>query len=217
MALTTIVVTSQKGGTGKSTLTTQLSVAAESDGISRSALIDFDPQGTTANWYNARTKETPLFLQPAPAEIPTAKRALDEAGIDWLFIDTPPAPPEFYPETRQVLENADFVVVPVCPSPLDLQTLPRTLELLKELQLPFAFVVNRANTMARITLSVMAALSESGKILDPVLRERTAYPSAMLTGESVLESRAYKAAAEDISALWANLRERIAATTRQRQ
>ena len=55
----TIVFTSQKGGSGKTTLCGQLAVQAEMAGMGPVALIDTDPQGSLSDWWNARGEETP--------------------------------------------------------------------------------------------------------------------------------------------------------------
>ena len=59
----TIVFSSQKGGSGKTTLCGQLAVQAELSGRGPVALIDTDPQGSLADWWNARGEETPLFVR----------------------------------------------------------------------------------------------------------------------------------------------------------
>jgi chromosome partitioning protein len=49
-----IVLASQKGGVGKSTLTGNLAVAADLAGDGPAVLIDTDPQGSLSAWWNAR-------------------------------------------------------------------------------------------------------------------------------------------------------------------
>jgi cellulose biosynthesis protein BcsQ len=68
----TIIIANQKGGSGKSTLVTHLAVAAERAGDGPVVLTDTDPQGTTADWFNARAAQTPGY---APTTMETQKRA----------------------------------------------------------------------------------------------------------------------------------------------
>ena len=49
-----VVVTSQKGGSGKTTLSGHLAVEAERTGYGPVTLMDTDPQGSLASWWNAR-------------------------------------------------------------------------------------------------------------------------------------------------------------------
>ena len=55
----TIVVNSQKGGSGKTTLCAHLSVQAQRAGDGEVFLIDTDPQGTLTTWHEKREAEAP--------------------------------------------------------------------------------------------------------------------------------------------------------------
>ncbi|MEE8145212.1 MAG: ParA family protein, partial [Kiloniellales bacterium] len=50
---------SQKGGSGKTTLAGHIAVQAEREGAGPVAIIDTDPQGSLAEWWNERQAETP--------------------------------------------------------------------------------------------------------------------------------------------------------------
>ena len=57
-----IVVASQKGGVGKTTLTGHLGVQASTSGHGPVALLDTDPQGSLADWWNMREAPEPIFV-----------------------------------------------------------------------------------------------------------------------------------------------------------
>ena len=59
----TIVAASQKGGSGKTTLSGHLAVEASRAGQVEIALIDTDPQGSLAHWWNARQAPEPRFVK----------------------------------------------------------------------------------------------------------------------------------------------------------
>jgi hypothetical protein len=54
-----VALCSQKGGSGKTTLAGHLGVQAELAGAGPVALIDTDPQGSVAAWWNARQSDRP--------------------------------------------------------------------------------------------------------------------------------------------------------------
>ena len=59
VSMQTIVINSQKGGSGKTMLCKHLAVEAERAGDSPVFLIDTDPQGTLTAWHSKRESETP--------------------------------------------------------------------------------------------------------------------------------------------------------------
>ncbi len=86
--LKTIVLASQKGGAGKTTLAAHLAVAAEKAGDGPCVLIDTDPQASLAMWWNSHENETPAFAPATLKELADKLQALAEAGYTFAFIDT---------------------------------------------------------------------------------------------------------------------------------
>jgi chromosome partitioning protein len=123
---------SQKGGAGKSTLARQLAVLAGEENAS--ILIDRDPQETTTKWWQRRQG-----LQPPPSrpdlldlngtDLATAAAALRKRPEGVVFVDTRPAVGE--PEA-EAARAADLVIVPVRPSPDDLETVGETLKICED-------------------------------------------------------------------------------------
>jgi chromosome partitioning protein len=85
-----LVLSSQKGGTGKTTLSGHPAVAAQNAGVGPVALIDTDPQGSLSNWWNARKAPEPLFVKVGPFELGNALEHLTRSGVRLAVIDTPP-------------------------------------------------------------------------------------------------------------------------------
>ena len=57
-----LVIASQKGGAGKTTLAGHLAVQADLVGAGPVALIDTDRQGSLSAWWNVRKAQTPQFV-----------------------------------------------------------------------------------------------------------------------------------------------------------
>ena len=83
-----IAFAATKGGVGKTTLATALAVRAAKES-KKVALLDLDPQESTAAWCDRRKGANPkLFELDATAE---AIELLASEGWRWVFIDTGPA------------------------------------------------------------------------------------------------------------------------------
>ena len=85
-----LTIASQKGGTGKTTLSAHLAVEAELAGAGPVAVVDTDPQGSLAAWWNTRVADTPLFAAVNIAQIQEHLALLREQGINLVIIDTAP-------------------------------------------------------------------------------------------------------------------------------
>src|SRR5438128_3053965 len=85
-----IAVASQKGGSGKTTLAGHIAVQAERAGDGPVALVDTDPQGSLAEWWNARQAETPVFAATGVVRLADDIRRMRALGMRLLVIDTPP-------------------------------------------------------------------------------------------------------------------------------
>jgi chromosome partitioning protein len=83
-----IAIIGQKGGTGKTTTTIGLAVAAVRAGF-QSAILDLDPQSNAANWKDRREAEGPAVESIQPGRLRQTLKAAEDAGADYVFIDTP--------------------------------------------------------------------------------------------------------------------------------
>ena len=64
-----LALASQKGGSGKTTLSGHLAVEAQRAGAGPVVLIDIDPQGSLADWWNERDTDFPAFAQTTVARL----------------------------------------------------------------------------------------------------------------------------------------------------
>jgi len=195
----TIVLASQKGGVGKTTIAGHLGVIAEQRGEGPVALIDTDPQGSLAAWWNERAAEAPLFAQVDIASLPERLKQLAAAGVKLAIIDTPPAVTDMI---RAVLQSADLVVIPTRPSPHDLRAVGSTVELVEQAGKRMVFVINGAAPRAKIAGEAAVALSQHGTVAPVILYQRTDFASSMIDGRTVQEIDPKSKSAEEITELW---------------
>ena len=202
----TVVITSQKGGSGKTTVTAHLAVAVERAGHGPVVVIDTDPQQTLATWWKVREAEVPKLAPVILHELPEKLEALEQMGFSYCFIDTPPALTE---QNRKVLKLADLVLIPARPSPNDLWSLGATLDLVKQAGTPFVFILTQAKGNARITVQTIAALSEHGQVFQSVMHDRVNYAASMTDGRTTLEISPRGPAAAETTALWGHIRNHL--------
>lgn len=202
----TVVLASQKGGSGKTTLSGHLAVEAERAGGGPVALIDTDPQGSLSEWWNSRESKTPVFVKTASLELDDALAELRSAGIKLAIVDTPPA---ITGAISKVVSCADLVVVPTRPGPHDLRAVGATVDIAESLGKPLVFVVNAATARARITGDAAVALSQHGTVAPITLHHRVDYAASMVDGRTVGEVVSNSRSAQEIKTLWSYLSERL--------
>ena len=205
-----LVLASQKGGSGKTTLSGHLAVEAELAGMGPVALIDTDPQGSLSHWWNARRSATPHFAKVGLRELGDALVQLKESGIRLAVIDTPPA---ITASIAQVVAHADLVAIPTRPSPHDLRAVGATVDIAERHGKPVIFVVNAATPRARITGEAAIALSQHGTVAPVTLHHRVDFAASMVDGRTVGEVVPKSQSTKEVRDLWLYIQERLARLT----
>lgn len=208
-----IVLASQKGGAGKTTLAAHLAVAAEAAGDGPAVLIDTDPQGSLSAWWNVREAETPALAPTSIGDLPDKLRALAAAGFRLAVVDTPPAITE---AIGAVVRSADLALIPTRPSPHDLRAVGSTVSLVEAAGRPFVFAVTQAKPNARLTIQAIAALSEHGAVAPAIMNDRVDYAGSMIDGRTVFESDPRGRSAAEVEELWTFVKAQIAKSTKAR-
>jgi chromosome partitioning protein len=200
----TIAVVSRKGGAGKTTLAAALAVEAERQGHGPVAVLDTDPQGGLAGWWNAREAETPVFVETT-GDLHGTLATLDGQGFALAIIDTPP---QVSGAIAAVIEAADLALVPVRPSPNDLRAIAATVELVERAGKRLIFVINAVKPRVRLTAEAAIALSQHGIVSPAHVADRSDYAGAMTDGRTAPELEPNGKAAVEIRELWSYVREK---------
>ena len=145
-----VLVTHQKGGVGKSTLTFNLA-----QNISKNAnvaVLDFDLQGSLSQ---LKELVTDFEIIPFRSEIDD----IQKLDYDFIFIDTPPYLSNHLPK---LIAIADLVIVPTKAGILDLLAIKGTLEIIedsnKTADTMVVFNMIKANTT--LTIDILLGLEE---------------------------------------------------------
>lgn len=212
-AVRIIALAATKGGVGKTTLTAALAVRAAAD-RKRVALIDADAQQSLSFWHELRgSPDNPRWFDlPCTAE---AVGLIAAEGFDWVFVDTPPA---LMDQIAEAVHIADFVLIPVRPSAIDIDAVQAMVEICQEQGKPFAFVLNQVEPGWKLTTTTAEVLSDFGSVLSAQVAYRKPYISAMTGGKTGPETGgiAGKTCAEEIDALWAALKRAASKAIRER-
>lgn len=201
-----VSILSQKGGSGKTTLTGHLAVQAELAGAGPVAVLDADPQESLAEWGNDRDADTPFVMQTSLWRLQQDVRQMRDRGMKLLLIDTPPG---ISSTIRSAIEVSDLVLVPVKPSPHDLRAAGNTCTVVEESTKPLVFVINCASAWAHITPQAVIALAQHGTVAPAIIHQRADFASSMIDGRTVMELDRRSRSACEIAELWEYLNGRL--------
>jgi chromosome partitioning protein len=191
-----IVVLNPKGGSGKSTIATNL--AAYYAWVGRQVvLMDHDPQGSSMRWLRLRPAVLPAIHGIAAFEkklgVTRAFALRTPPGTDTLIVDTPAAvTPLQLPELTQ---DAHAVVVPVLPSDIDIHAASRAIaDLLlvgrvHRSERRLVIVANRARRYTKAFSNLMRFLESMRIPVAAVLRDSQAYVRSAECGMGIHEMK----------------------------
>ena len=178
-----ITVATMKGGSGKSTLASCLAVHWHLRGR-RPTLIDADPQRSIVRLAaRERALGGVAVIEDATENALTTARRLSSGG-GLVIIDTPGFRSQ---TTLDCIAAADFLLVPVKPSPFDVDRMLDTLGILTDRadgRRPlFRCMLTQTTRDSVISRHIRAELAEAGvPVLNSEMSNRVAYPEASLWG-----------------------------------
>lgn len=194
-----ITLAQQKGGSGKTTITAHLAAAFAQSG-KKVGLIDGDPQGSLTAWYKARAEKFPERVEKFTfAQVPGWRVASEISKMrmqhDIILIDNASG---LDMDTRTAMRNADLVVVPVQPSPVDVWATEAIIDLAKKENYQTMLVMNRATARSRLAMIFQNTLPF---LCDVILGNRVIYASVMEDGLTVGEAAPRSSSAREVDEL----------------
>lgn len=194
-----ITIAQQKGGAGKTTVAAHVAVALSQKG-NRVAIVDIDPQGSLGYWHKIREEQlgegyTGLTFTSLSGWRVGSEVARLRKSHDFIIIDSPP---HTETEARTAIRSADFILIPVQPSPTDLWATKATLDLAKAEKIPVRVVMNRVNPNSKLAQTIADELPE---LAENSLGNRVLFASALLEGRCATEVEPTSPAAREVKAL----------------
>jgi chromosome partitioning protein len=207
-----ITLASRKGGVGKSTLTAHLAAFAHTTG-QRCMIVDADPQGSLTLWHSMRADNS-LVLQNAAQGVNRLVASALLNGFDWVFIDTAPTT---WLVVQEAIRAATMVLIPVRPGFFDLAAVRETVATARDLNKPYAVVINAAPVKREDKEAPAVALSRAqfDRLSVPVwsgqISQRTAFLGSLAAGASAGEICGDSACKMEIARLWSALERSVEA------
>ena len=197
-----VSIVGQKGGSGKSTVASNLAAGLHRAGKSV-VIIDADPQATLLDWQAARPEgaNLPLVIKATTAK--DVQNAIKTAKADVVLIDTPGRAANL---SEAVIGLSDISLIVIQPSAPDIWAAAETCNQVLAAKkagrsLTAAFLVNRIQPNTR-----MAAEFAKGdwndfegiEVMEATIGNRTAFAVAFADGVTVYETAGAEAARAEI-------------------
>ena len=195
-----ITIAQQKGGTGKTTLAVNLTLAFIKYHNLKVAIIDTDPQGSLGKWFMIRS-EKKISNQNLTFKTASLWGAQYESKIlkqdhDIVIIDTPP---KIESDARPAIEAANLVLIPVAPSHVDFWATESIIEIAKKAKRKILIQINRANHRSKLiskTHEYIKSLNISAT--KTLIGHRQIFITSMGEGKTVVEKQRKSKAVEEI-------------------
>jgi chromosome partitioning protein len=206
-----------KGGVGKTTLATNISVMfAKSK--KKILLIDADQQGSSVDFRGLRADNESVAQFPVTQILtPTIHKDIHEFAFDYVIVDVGGRDNKIF---RSAVMASDFVIVPLCPSQYDFWGSQQTFETLQEARLTkpdlkVFSVLNMVIPGTKIAREIESLIKDFEteyeiEFLKSRLNSRIAYKYSVSEGLGVIElSNVDDKAAKEIKQFYKELNDKI--------
>lgn len=177
-------ILSQKGGSGKTTLTLHLAIAALKS-KTQVAIIDLDPQASAAQWGDSRSEDQPAVVSAQASRLEKVLEAARSAGAKLCIIDTAPHSESAALAAARV---ADLVLIPCRPAILDLRAISHTIDLIKMTKAKAVVVLNAIPPRGSLAEDAQLALEDCGiEVLPQRITQRAVFTHSLTDGKTAIE------------------------------
>ena len=182
-----IMVLNAKGGSGKTTLATNLAsyFASQQNNVT---LVDYDPQASSLAWLDERSSARPPIAGIAGYQR-NAGRVKRQTDI--VILDAPAA--VHGAELTALARKAETILIPVLPSPIDMRAASDFIKEIKscapvaQKKAKIALVANRCRSITNISAELEEFLSKQKIPFLTTLRDSQNYVRAADRGLGVFE------------------------------
>ena len=148
---------------------------------------------------SGRDDDKPQVIRLAAPDLDRALKAAREKGFDVVLIDTPGRDE---PGAAAAIRVSDFCVIPCRPSPADMKATPATVETIRRLNKPAAFVLTQTPPRSYRNREAEQGLGVLGMVCPVHIVLRNVYQDAQGAGLGVTEFEPDGKAAGEVRELW---------------
>ena len=179
-----------KGGSGKTTISVHVARELQKR-KQRVLLIDSDTQGSALDWSAVTEGE---YFSVVGIDRPVLENEVKKLSgdYDWIIIDGAAKAEKMIVST---IKAADFIIMPVKPSPLDVWAISGLVDAIKARQeitdgMPAAaFLISQSVKGTLLEADVLKALDDYElQTFTTLIHNKQAYPKAMAIGKTALET-----------------------------
>jgi chromosome partitioning protein len=199
--MSTVLIANPKGGSGKTTLSTNLAGYFANRGR-HVVLSDMDRQQSSLSWLERRPERYPLIHG-----LEAHGKTKDSLSADWTIIDSPAGLRN--EKLSDAVKEADWVIVPMQSSSFDIGATQDFLQVLREEKAVrkektfVAMIGMRIDSRTKAAANLQNYLEESGFPIMGHIRDAQIYVQAAEQGASIFDLRP-SLAARDVQQ-WATL------------
>jgi chromosome partitioning protein len=186
-----ILVINGKGGSGKTTLSTNLAAWLAQRGQT-TVLVDADPQGSASYWLSKRAPELPkIFGVKIESNIRTTRSFQWRApkSTRWLITDAAPGLSDT--ALNDIIQSHDLIIMPVLPSDIDIRASARFIgdmlltQTMRRTRRPIAVVANRVKQQTTAWQGLQKFLLSLNIPFPATLRDTQHYVKAYSEGRGI--------------------------------
>ena len=197
-----IGVVNAKGGSGKTTLATNLARAIQLDG-NEVVMVDTDPQRTATTWGQKHPDGYGLPVRPVGSDYPedTLQERIESLTGDSTFgvVD---GSAKIARGTGAAVGASNVVLIPIQPTPADTWGARSVVDVVKKTETPAAFVISRQIVGTNLAKEVAEGLGGYDlPVFDHRTSQRVAYAEAMFEGKTVLDISGARKAQKEIQGI----------------